>query len=301
MEHLYDARWQGVLQFHGAENCLLIECLYPLKELKLITKEQLGMQDFERQKNRQLDQMVLYMVTPECRQRVIRSYFGETVGNDYCCGHCDVCDPSLRSEVMADASVKKAVAQFLEQRETPELSGSYLDVGIALAFHTVVSRSEHIRTDIGERVYRFKYMLDSSQADWLASRAAKILEEKEFLNNIDLVVYVPGTQSDRPYEPVCLFAKNLCEQIDKPLICGLRKTRSTRPQKEMQTVEQKRRNVHGAFAVTQPKKVVSRKILLVDDLFDSGATVNECAKILKRAGAKKVYVLTLTKTTHVAR
>jgi len=301
MESLYDARWQGLLQFHGAENCLLVECLYSSKELKLITKEQLGMKDFERQKNRQLDQMILYTVTPECRQRVIREYFSETVGNDYRCGCCDVCDPSLRGDVMPDASVKKSVAQFLEQRETPELSGKYIDAGVALAFHTVVSRSEHIRTAVGERVYRFKYAHDPSQADWLASRAARILEEKEFLNDIDLVVYVPGTLSDRPYEPVCLFAQKLCEQIDKPLICRLRKTRTTRPQKEMQTVEQKRRNVHAAFAVTQPKKLLSRRILLVDDLFDSGATVNECAKVLKRAGVKKVYVLTLTKTTHVAR
>ncbi len=100
LHYLYDARWQGVLQFHGAENCLLIECLYPLEALKLITKEQLGMQS-------------------------------------------DVCEPSLRAEIMPDASVKKSVVQFLEQRETPELSGSYLDAGVALAFHTVVSRSEH--------------------------------------------------------------------------------------------------------------------------------------------------------------
>jgi RecQ family ATP-dependent DNA helicase len=301
MERLYDARWQGILQFHGAEDCLLIECLYPSQELKRITEEQLGMKDFERQKHRQLDQMVLYTVTPQCRQRVIHSYFGEAVGKDYHCGLCDVCDPSLRSELVPNASVKKSVEQFLEQRATPELSGAYLDAGIALAFHTVISKTEHIRTDVGERVYQFKYGGDPSQADWLASRAARLLEQTEYGDDIDLVVYVPGTQPDRSYEPVCLFAEKLSEQLDKPLIHGLWKTRSTKPQKEMQTAEQKIRNVRGAFAVTQSERVAARRILLVDDLSDSGATVNECAKVLKRSGAKKVYALTLTKTTHVAR
>ena len=301
MERLYDARWQGSLQFHGTEDCLLIECLYPSQKLKHITAEQLGMKDFERQKHRQLDQMVLYTVTPQCRQRVIHSYFGEAVGKDYRCGLCDVCDSSLRTEIGPNPLVKTSVEQFLKQRETPELSGTDLDAGVALAFHTVVSGSEHVRTDVGERVYQFKYGGDPSQADWLASRAARLLEQAAYVDDIDLVVSVPGTQLDRSYEPVCLLAEKLCAQIDRPFIPGLRKTRATSPQKEMQTAAQKIRNVRGAFAVTQPERVAARRILLVDDLFDSGATINECAKVLKRAGAQKVYALTLTKTTHVAR
>jgi predicted amidophosphoribosyltransferase len=65
-------------------------------------------------------------------------------------------------------------------------------------------------------------------------------------------------------------------------------------------MEQKRRNVAGAFAI-QKSNVKGQRILLIDDIYDSGATINECARVLKAAGAAKVYALTLTKTGHVAK
>jgi predicted amidophosphoribosyltransferase len=68
----------------------------------------------------------------------------------------------------------------------------------------------------------------------------------------------------------------------------------------MNTLEQKRRNVAGAFAVHAPR-VKGQRILLIDDIYDSGATIDECACVLKAAGAEKVYALTLTKTSHVAK
>jgi competence protein ComFC len=55
-------------------------------------------------------------------------------------------------------------------------------------------------------------------------------------------------------------------------------------------------SVENAFEVKRPKFVEGEKILLVDDIFTSGATVSNCAKVLKNAGANKVYVLTLAKT-----
>jgi predicted amidophosphoribosyltransferase len=83
-------------------------------------------------------------------------------------------------------------------------------------------------------------------------------------------------------------------------VCQLQKTRATRPQKDMVTMEQKRRNVAGAYAVHSPS-VKGQRILLIDDIYDSGATINECARVLKAAGANKIYALTLTKTSHTAK
>jgi len=74
------------------------------------------------------------------------------------------------------------------------------------------------------------------------------------------------------------------------------KTRQTRPQKEMKTLAQKRANVHGAFALKATAK--GKSILLVDDLFDSGATLEEIARLLQKDGAASVNVLTLTRTIH---
>jgi len=59
---------------------------------------------------------------------------------------------------------------------------------------------------------------------------------------------------------------------------------------------QRRENIRGAFVVVKPDEVNGREILVVDDVFTTGTTVSECARILRRAGASKVYVATVART-----
>jgi ComF family protein len=58
----------------------------------------------------------------------------------------------------------------------------------------------------------------------------------------------------------------------------------------------RRENLRGAFAVTTPAAIRGRQVLLVDDVFTTGTTVSECARVLRRAGAEKVYVATVART-----
>jgi ComF family protein len=62
------------------------------------------------------------------------------------------------------------------------------------------------------------------------------------------------------------------------------------------TRHQRRENVRGAFGVAQPEAVKGREVLLVDDVYTTGATVSECARVLRRAGATKVWVATVART-----
>lgn len=62
------------------------------------------------------------------------------------------------------------------------------------------------------------------------------------------------------------------------------------------TRHQRRENVRGAFAVAQSETVQGREVLVVDDVFTTGATVSECARVLRRAGATKVWVATVART-----
>jgi len=55
-------------------------------------------------------------------------------------------------------------------------------------------------------------------------------------------------------------------------------------------------SVENVFEVKRPKFIENKKILLIDDVFTSGATASSCAKVLKKSGADKVYVFTLAKT-----
>ena len=75
---------------------------------------------------------------------------------------------------------------------------------------------------------------------------------------------------------------------------SLARVRPTRPQVDLHESE-RRRNVAGAFRVTRPARIDGRRILLVDDVFTTGATVDECSDALLRAGAHSVDVLVLAR------
>jgi ComF family protein len=59
---------------------------------------------------------------------------------------------------------------------------------------------------------------------------------------------------------------------------------------------QRQENMRGAFAVSSPEKLSGREILLVDDVFTTGTTASECARVLRKAGAARVYVATVART-----
>ena len=75
----------------------------------------------------------------------------------------------------------------------------------------------------------------------------------------------------------------------------LERRRETQSQTGL-TRHQRRDNIRGAFAVTRPDEVAGRETLLVDDVFTTGTTVSECARLLRRAGASKVWVATVART-----
>lgn len=66
------------------------------------------------------------------------------------------------------------------------------------------------------------------------------------------------------------------------------------------TRHQRRENLRGAFGVAQPEAVKGREVLVVDDVYTTGATVSECARVLRRAGATKVWVATVARTLKIS-
>jgi len=100
----------------------------------------------------------------------------------------------------------------------------------------------------------------------------------------------------RGFNQSVILAREVGRQWDVPVDpFVLLRSRETSLQTEL-AEEERRKNVRGAFSVDPEKPIRGKSFLLVDDVYTSGATVDECSRALLRAGAKEVYVLTLART-----
>ena len=124
------------------------------------------------------------------------------------------------------------------------------------------------------------------------------------MDDVELIVPVPLHRWRlwrRRYNQAAVLGHRLARLNGKrfaPLL--LRRRRHTPSQGAAGSAKARRRNVLGAFAVADPDEVRNRNLLLVDDVFTTGATVESCARALKRAGAARVHVLTLARVVKAA-
>jgi ComF family protein len=111
-------------------------------------------------------------------------------------------------------------------------------------------------------------------------------------------------QGERGFNQAELIARIALKQLGRPerfrLCLGvLTRQRETGSQVGL-TRHQRRVNLRGAFAVIDPTQIAQRNILLVDDVFTTGATVSECARVLRRSGAARVWAVTVARTLQTA-
>ena len=129
----------------------------------------------------------------------------------------------------------------------------------------------------------------------LAFLANSALQTSDFYTDIELFIPVPlhwSRRLARGYNQSHVLASKLKHPTAK-ISTDLVRIRRTRLQPSMATAAARARNVAGAFAVREGHPFAGRRICLVDDIKTSGATLNECASVLKRAGANKVFALVL--------
>ena len=147
----------------------------------------------------------------------------------------------------------------------------------------------------GDRLHHVPAM-----AAWLARVG------EELIAQTDLIVPVPLHRwrlFKRRYNQAALLARSMAQLVKRPVgVDVLCRVRSTPSQGKMNR-EERRKNVKGAIIVNSRymEKIKGKNILLVDDVLTTGATVNECARILQAAGASSVDVLTLMRTRSVSR
>ncbi len=127
----------------------------------------------------------------------------------------------------------------------------------------------------------------------LLENTQQVFAEKE-----TILIPVPLTrkkQKQRGFNQTEEIGKELSKFLAVPLINNtLTKIKETLPQIELSSKERKE-NIKGVFFCKEPEKVKNKIILLIDDVFTTGATMEECAKVLKKAGAKQVWGITIAR------
>ena len=169
--------------------------------------------------------------------------------------------------------------------------------------HFVAARSAvRYRGDLRHALWAFKYggatFLDQDFGVLLAACVRTHYPAVSF----DAVVFVPlypKRERERTYNQSRLLAAGVAGALGSPFLGGsLRRVRATRTQTDL-TADQRRANVRGAFRACNEDWLDGRTMLLVDDVMTTGATVNECAGALKKAGAAGVYVVTVARGEEV--
>lgn len=177
------------------------------------------------------------------------------------------------------------------------------NVGYTLDVHTVSStflgynaagypQFDSTRSEIGELLYQLKYSGDKGAVKKLASVAAEFVRSKELV--IDMVVPLPPSKK-RSVQPVVLIARELASQLQIDFGDGvLRKIKETPELKSMEDIDERRNALSEAFEADS-RELEGRRILLLDDLYRSGASMSAAASTLVDGG-RAAYVATLALT-----
>jgi ComF family protein len=154
------------------------------------------------------------------------------------------------------------------------------------------------KTIVLEIIRRFKYRrelwFEPFLADLLLREAAPGLRGQKW----DFIVPVPlfsVREREREFNQAERLARHLSAATDIPLNKKLLRRVSPTATQTLLTREQRAANMRGAFAVRGGMKLNGEKIVLIDDVFTTGATTSECAKALRKAGAGDVCVWTVAR------
>ena len=133
---------------------------------------------------------------------------------------------------------------------------------------------------------------------WFSERLAEIVNADSDRLSADVVVPVPLHQErekERGYNQAALVSKPLAKKLRLPHKAVLLVRTRARPDKQVLSLEERWESVRGAFATRPGSKVDNLRVLLVDDVLTTGATLDACARALREAGAKSVIGLTVAR------
>jgi len=148
-------------------------------------------------------------------------------------------------------------------------------------------------------IHRFKFQKKRGLAEPLGVILVKYISELPRFNlkDFDYLVPIPlhpRRMKTRGFNQAELLAEVVGRYYEVPLKPALERIKDTDPQYGLPR-DKRLTNIKEAFRVSQPGAICNKKLLLVDDIYTTGATMAECCKTLKVAGAKEVGIVTLAR------
>ena len=119
---------------------------------------------------------------------------------------------------------------------------------------------------------------------------------REYPEGFDVLTWVPVSRLrrlHRGYDQVELLARSVGRELDMVPVCTLKKIRHNRQQSHISDGAGRRANVLGAYRLIDPQTVRGKRVLILDDILTTGATVGECARVLRTEGAREVHCAAL--------
>lgn len=199
--------------------------------------------------------------------------------------NCIICDSCCCEEELICTSCLKKIEFFYESSKLKK-DGIELDCYSAAYYHGVIP----------ELVKKLKYKSDFSSGEVLAGYLIRLLNLK--VVEYDMITYIPMTScalKARGFNQSRFLAIHVGKAFNKSVKELLIKTKSTKDQIGLDE-ENRWKNLDDCFRTKNISKIQNKKILLVDDVITTGATVFCCAKELLKSGAEKVSVLTVAKS-----
>lgn len=150
---------------------------------------------------------------------------------------------------------------------------------------------------VREAVHRYKFNYGRVHSRLFGTLMAQCLHDR-WSDPVDAVVWVPLSRKHRRrrgYDQAELLARRVGELSGIPVVEGLEKIRETATQSGIEKPSERRANVLGAYQVKPEVDLSGKRVVLVDDVVTSGATLAECASCLRMAGVESVAALTFAR------
>lgn len=229
----------------------------------------------------------LELLYPEKNTCFICDDYDENIGDKYICQNCystlekntgNLCE--ICSKLLDDTSSSMCC------NECKNTKRYFVSAKSPLKYSSTVKKL----------IYDYKYYDKAYYYKMFGNILLEYIESNNY-KNYDLITSVPLHRSKlnkRGYNQSKLIAKYLSSHLNIKYVRCLKRIRKTDVQNTLSKKERKI-NIDGAFSIVNKHIIKQKKILIIDDIYTTGSTIDECSKILVNNGAKNIYALTIAR------